>query len=119
MSSVRTAGSRLVLGGSRLILGGSRQILGWFLARSRPKIQPKWPQDGERSGQMVQEASKINETGYLEDPKRLTEASQNSKKTRFDFRSVMESKKRLLGGFSSQLTLGSFFGVLESWKLPK
>ena len=38
LSSVRTAGSRLVL-------GGSRQILGWFLARSRPKrakMAPGW-----------------------------------------------------------------------------
>ena len=82
LSSVRTAGSRLVLGGSRLVLGGSRQILG-FLDRSRPKRQPEWPQDGERGGQMSQGASKINENGDRGDPKRLPEASQNTKKTRF------------------------------------
>ena len=98
MSSVRTAGSRLVLGGSRLILGGSRQILGWFLARSRPKRQPKWPQDGERGGQMGQEASKISEKGDLGDPKRLLEASQNTKITKLYFQSVLE---RLRDDFGS------------------
>ena len=93
LSSVRTAGSRLLLGGSWLILGGSRQILGWFLVRSQPK-RAKMPQDSQRGGQMGQEASKISEKGDLGDPKRLPEASQNTKNTRFDVRSVMEGDKK-------------------------
>ena len=72
LSSVRMAGSRLILGG--LILCGSRQIPGWFLACSRPKRQPKLFQDGERDGQMGQDIFKISQKGDLDDPKKLPEA---------------------------------------------
>ena len=106
LSSVRTAGSWLVLGGSRLILFGSRPILGWFLARSRPKRQPEWPQDGERGGQMGQEASKINEKGDLGEPKWLPEASQNIKKATVCLQSVLESKK-MVTGISDLVYFGS------------
>ena len=43
---------------------------------------------------MDEEASKISKKGDQGDPKRLPEASQNTKKTGFDFRSVMEGEKK-------------------------
>ena len=89
LSSVRTAGSRLVLGGSRLILCGAGQMLGWFLVHFRPK-RAKVAQDGERGAQRDQEASKISGKGNLGDPKRPPEAPQNIKNSRLDFQSVLE-----------------------------
>ena len=68
---------------------------------------------------MGQEASKISEKGDLGDPKRLPEASQNTKITKLYFQSVLE---RLRDDFGSQFWshLGSIFEAKTLLKsMPK
>ena len=68
---------------------------------------------------MGQEASKISEKGDLGDPKRLPEASQNTKKTRFDVRSVMEGEKKAtpISFTSFWVHFGMHFGVQNPLKI--